>query len=138
MTATNNWLTEFVDAITAHIHSYGVLSPLGCHIHHDEENWEITIFASQIEIVGGQQDGRCCNPPFAVDICRIVETFTEVKSVNWQSQPLGSTDDLGAHLSIEGIAHQQRVRLRLTAAAPSQFETGCRLHVHQSQMEVMW
>lgn len=138
MVTSPDWLTVFVDAITAHIHSYGLLSPLGCHVHYVEDVWEITIFASRIEIVGGSHDGRCCNPPFAVDICRLQETFSEIEAVFWQAQPLGLTDEIGAHLSIEGIYDQQRIRLRLTAAAPSQFDTGCRVHINRSQMEVTW
>lgn len=138
MVSPPDWLALFVNAVTEHIHSHDLLSPLGCHFHEGPNLWEVTVFASRTEIVGGSEDGRLTNSCFTVDVTRLLPLFSTVSAVEWQAQSLGRYDELGPHLSIEGIHLNYRVSLRITAAAPERFGAGRRALVNQREFEQIW
>lgn len=54
-TAPPDWLAAFANAVASRIHSHDVLllAPLGCHYQLIENIWEVTIFASKTEVIGG-------------------------------------------------------------------------------------
>ncbi len=138
MVSPPSWLSNFVDSVTSNIHAYDVLSPLGCHYQQVKDIWEVTVFASRTEIVGGPQDGLTCHASFNVDISGILQCFSEVGTISWQSQSLGSDDELGAHLAVEGICDNKQIWLRITSTAPERFGVGRRAVVNQQQIEEMW
>lgn len=138
MVSPPEWLSQFVDSVAANIHSHDVLSPLGCHFQQVKEIWEVTLFASKTEIVGGSQDGLMCSAGFNVDVSGLVRLFSDVEAVSWQSQSLGRGDDLGAHLSVEGWHEDRQLWLRITSVAPRRFGVGRRAIVNQQQIEELW
>lgn len=133
-----NWLTVFTDEVTQSIHAHDVMSPLGCHFHREGEVWEITIFAARTEIVGGPQDGRTTHSRFDVDIKPILDQFSEVSALYWQAQSLGSRDELGPHVAIEGIHKGRQIWLRVTSTAPRRFGPGRRAMVNLERIEELW
>jgi hypothetical protein len=138
MVTPPDWLSTFVDSVTAHIHSHDVLSPLGCHFQQVDDLWEITVFASRTEVVGGPQDGLLCNAAFSVDVNRLLNQFSEIHSISWQAHSLGMRDELGPHLSVEGRRDNRQLWLRITSTAPERFEAGRRAIVNQQQIEEIW
>ena len=138
MASPPTWLSSFVDAVTANFHSHDVMPPLGCHFQKVDQIWEVTVFASRTEIIGGSQDGRVRHAPFAVDVKNLLDSFTTVDQVSWQTQRLGQCDDLGAHLSVEGLIEDQPVWLRITAISPERFDFGRRAYVNQCGFEDAW
>ena len=65
------WLNSFASAATEHIHGVDILSPLGCHCYHNRarDEYELTLFASRTQVVGGGKDGRevDCNLEVEID-----------------------------------------------------------------------
>ncbi len=133
-----SWLSLFTDKVTTSIHAHNVLSPLGCHFQEISGVWEITIFASRTEIVGGSQDGRSRHSPFSVDVANVLSAFSDVENIGWQAHRLDRQDDLGPHLSVDGTVENHRVWLRVTSAAPERFEPGRRALVNQQGFEEVW
>lgn len=138
MVVPPEWMTRFVNAVTECIYPHDVLSPLGCHYQQSNGVWEITLFASKTEIVGGPQDGLSYNSGFNIEVLALGKIFSQVETVSWQSQKLGPTDELGAHLSIEGIYDFKQVWLRITSNAPDRFEIGRRALINQEKIEELW
>jgi len=138
MVSPPDWLSLFVNAATLNLHSYDVLSPLGCHFQQVKGIWEVTLFASRTEIVGGSEDGGTSHSPFDVDLKSVLGLFSRVDAICWQTQPLGRNDELGAHLSIEGLYEDKQVWLRITSTAPERFEAGRRAIVNLHQFEETW
>lgn len=138
MVSPPDWLSQFVNAVTGNIHAHDLLSPLGCHFHEVKGVWEVTVFASRTEIIGGSEDGRLQHSSFNVNVAQLLTLFTKVDAVEWQSQPLGQFDELGAHLSIEGVHLTHRIWLRITATAPERFEAGRRADVNLREFEEIW
>jgi hypothetical protein len=138
MPAPPEWLTQLVHAAAECICPHDILSPLGCHYQHLNEVWEITLFASKTEIVGGPQDGLNYSSGFNIEVLGLTKLFSEVENVSWQSQTLGPTDDLGTHISVEGIYADRKVWLRITSKAPERFGVGRRALINQQRIEELW
>ncbi|MDO8945465.1 MAG: hypothetical protein Q7U75_19940 [Desulfobacterales bacterium] len=97
----------------------------------------MTLFAGSTEIVGGRRDGAVKLSRFSVDLKSIVEQFDQI---GWQSHGLGASrgDELGPHVSIEGLYQGQAVWLRVLAGAPQQFAPARRLFVHEGRSDDVW
>ena len=138
MVSPPHWLSTFANSVAAHIYSFDDLSPLGCHFQKVDHVWEVTVFASHTEIVGGSRDGRILQSSFTVDIQKILDEFSHVESVTWQSQTIDRQDELGAHLAIEGRHEDKNIWLRVIAKAPQKFGAGRRVIAHQRKTEDLW
>jgi hypothetical protein len=128
----------FADAVAAQLQAVDVLPPLGCHVHRDAEAWELTVFASATEVIGGSRDGEFRMSRFHVDVLGICQLFDEIASITWQTHRLGQRDDLGAHLAIEGQVQGEPVWLRIPAVAPKAFAPGRLAHALTQQWEEVW
>jgi hypothetical protein len=132
------WLRSLTDLAGASLQPVDVLAPLGCHYCEVDGVWEITLFASQTEILGGPDDGGLRASRFHVDLSALVALFDEVESAYWQAQGLGADDDLGPHVGVEGVYAGHRVWLRITAIAPRRFPPGRHACVHPESWEELW
>lgn len=138
MAAPPPWLEEFANAVAGELTPVDLLSPLGCHYCFVDGQWEVTLFAAQTEVLGGQKDGTIRPSKFSVNLMELIRLFGDVREAYWQSLPLGPRDDLGAHVSIEGIYAGEPVWLRILAAAPRRFRPGRLAHTRELVWEEMW
>ncbi len=138
MTNAPRWLEGFTNQVATLLHEIDVLAPLGCHYCLDLECWEITLFAGATEVVGGAHDGRRCSSRFFLDVKGLVDIFDSVESIAWQSHALEPDDEIGAHLSVEGVYQGHLVWLRIPAIPPRCFPIGRKAHVKQQTWEEVW
>ncbi|EDL60239.1 hypothetical protein [Gimesia maris] len=117
-----------------------MLSPIGCHFFHNgsRNEWEVTLFASSTEIVGGEWDGVLAPSKFCFNILKLGEIFEEVESLYWQALPVDYDDQLGCHISIEGMYEGERVWVRVLAEAPEEFEAGRRMQAYEFNLKEIW
>ncbi len=135
-----NWLAETVNRVATRFHSADSLAPLGCHYYHDEQHgiWEVTIFVSRTETVGGELDGKFTNSRFSVDLTGLESIFSEIERFSWQAASLGDDDDLGPHLAVEGRIKGHHVWLRIVANPPPQYEAGRIADAYDMQFRDRW
>lgn len=138
MAAPPPWLEELANAAAARLSPVDLLAPLGCHYCFVDDQWEVTLFAANTEILGGRKDGALCSSKFSLNVFELFDLFEEVRGCQWQSLPLGSYDELGAHISLEGTYAGQGVWLRILASAPRRFRSGRLAHVHDHIWEEVW
>lgn len=140
MTSPPEWLLELTNRTTAEIAAFDVLSPLGCHYFRDERKdvWEVTVFASSTEIIGGERDGEHTHSRFALDLRQMSALLDELWSFHWQALPLGPDDDLGPHVSLEGRHAGHHVWLRILASPPKHFEPGRYINVYERSIDDLW
>lgn len=138
MPAPPAWLKKLADDVALQISPSEVLSPIGCHFCCVEGVWEVTLFASSTQIVGGKRDGVLRSSRFNVDLRAISDLFARVDSVQWQALPLGPTDELGPHVSLEGTYEGNPVWLRILSKAPKRFKPGRRAVVYEAAWEEIW
>ena len=138
-----HWITRLANDVAACIESFEPLPPVGCHFFRAAAGWEITIFPSVTEIVGGPADGSMISARVSVDVAKVLGLFTKIHEVTWQCTRVSDDDDLGAHLLIEGIhsddtTNDQFVAVQILAASPPSIEPGRRAHFHQGRMTETW
>lgn len=133
-----DWLALLADQVATVVVAVDLLAPLACHYCQDGDLWELTLFASPTEIVGGSQDGRVCPSRFHLDVKGLLELFDEVDSAYWQAQGLGREDEVGPHFGIEGSYDGHRVWLRLPALPPKRFPVGRQALIHERAWEELW
>ena len=132
------WISSLANSVATCLEPIEPMPPLGCHYHQCETAWEISIFPSQTEIVGGPDDGHQTAPRFQVDILAVANHFTEVHAMTWQSKSVGDEDQLGCHLSIEGIHSGESVSIRILKAAPDCFDPGRKAMTNHGYLIETW
>ncbi len=138
--APPSWLRWFVSDASKGILDQASIAPLGCHFYHDAKlnTWEISIFVSRTEVVGGPGDGRMIGSGLLVDVGAVIAAFDQLPSLHWQSEAVCDDDQLGNHISLEGIARGHQVWLRILHEAPAEFSPGRLLHASHGFLEDLW
>jgi len=138
MSAPPEWLKSFADKAALEMQPADVLAPVGCHFCHVEGTWEVSLFASSTEVVGGKQDGLLRFSRFRMDLRALMDLFSEVEDVSWQALPMGPEDELGAHVAVGGTYAGNRVWLRILAQPPRRFSHGRRAISYEPAWEETW
>ena len=115
------WLRVLADVVAKAIEPLGPSAPMGCHYVKVDGVWEVTLFAESVEVLGGCEDGTIKQSRFAVRIAEVLDVFQSISECNWQAHNAGEDDDLGPHLSVEGVYKGRQVWLRIPAQSPEQF-----------------
>lgn len=134
------WITDLAKRVLDEILPIDPLAPIGCHHFQDPMTGqhEVTLFASKTEIVGGAEDGRQDDSKFCLDLNGVFDLFEEVTDFRWQTSPVNSEDELGAHVAVEGLYQGNPLWLRILASAPARYDHGRVINVHTAELENLW
>ena len=115
-------------------------APIGCHYYQnpEDEEWEVTIFVSATEVVGGPMDGTNLPQRVQLNIGHVISLFDEPPSVFWQSDKVDDDDELDQHISFEGLARGNRIWLRILKNSPEGTGPGRLLHTQSGEIETLW
>lgn len=138
MAVPSDWLATLANELALRIHPVDPLAPLGCHYTFHAGCWEITLFVSTTEVVGGECDGEAFASAFQFDLAGIEFLFERVTSLGWQPIDLGDGDDLGPHIAIEGVRDGHSVWVRVTACPPAGFQPGRVFNLLDSTITELW
>lgn len=132
------WIVNLANNVAACLEPLEPMPPLGCHYHLCEDWWEISLFPSHTEIVGGPQDGHQTAPRFRVDVLAIASLFSSIEDITWQTKPMNAEDQLGSHIAIMGVCDGETVSVRVLQTAPSDFEPGRKALTHEGYLVDTW
>jgi len=134
------WLRWFGNDAARAIIDSAAHAPIGCHYFYvqDRNEWEVSIFISATEVVGGAKDGTVVPCRMQADISHLAQLFDELPGMHWQTGVIDDGEDLGQHVSLEGQVRGHRVWLRLLAEAPCQSGPGRLLHALTGELEDIW
>lgn len=140
MSAPPPWIAKLANDLSVHLRAFDLLSPLGCHYYRNKalDQWEVTLFASRTQVVGGPLDGREKVSAFHVDLRGVAEAFDHVLQFHWQTHSLGKEDDLGPHVAVEGTYEGRSVWVRILGESPARYETGRNVHAYDHRVEDTW
>lgn len=140
MPAPPSWLNKMANQVASLMYDVDVLAPIGCHFFHNSSRneWEVTLFASSTEIVGGEWDGVLAPSKFCFDILKLDGIFDEVQALYWQALPVGFDDQLGPHISIEATYKTHQVWVRVLAESPEEYEPGRRVQTYELNLKEIW
>jgi hypothetical protein len=134
------WLRWFVNDAVRGIVDRHVTAPVGCHYYHDDADdiWEVSLFVARTEVCGGPADGRVVPAGLQIDIASVCSAFDSPPATYWQAEAISEDDELGNHLSFEGLARGHSVWLRIMQHPPQWTGPGRLLHSGSGRMEDLW
>ncbi len=120
------WLDRLVRAVAESTLADGPMGPLGCRWREEDDFWEVEVYPTPVELVGGAVDGEVVAPGFTLDVEQLRAAFDQIEALEWQS--LGFPGDEGPRLVIEGIYQGRAVFLQVLAYAPDDEEPSIKLN----------
>ncbi|MFN5973094.1 MAG: hypothetical protein ACK48U_01500 [Planctomyces sp.] len=113
---------------------------IGCHHYLDEELrvWEVTMFFGRLEIIGGAFDGQSFSAGFSLDVTSLAAEFDHPPEIRWRGAVQNQSDELGVHLSLDGLWHGRRIWLRILSQPPAHVGAGSQLLAASGQFRSLW
>ena len=124
MAEAPQWLTSLVDTVGNCMEVHCASGLLAFRWRMENDFWEIAVYSTPGEVVGGADDGAIIVPGFSLNVQELMSAFEEVADLHWQSQSSGPHDNQGPNVSIEGIYRGHEVWLKVLAEAPEDEEPG--------------
>jgi hypothetical protein len=87
--------------------------------------WEVWIYPTPVELVGGAHDGEVVVAGFHLDLEQLRLQFDSVVAFGWNA--LGLNWPEGPHVAIEGVFQGREVYLQVLAFPPEGEESGLKL-----------
>jgi hypothetical protein len=114
------------------------MPPIGCHVSQPGETWEVSLFVSPTEIIGGEHDGVRVDSLYLLSVIDLLQVFDVVEDSSWQPHRAHELDELGSHISVTGYYAGRRVCLRVLAEAPSRFAPGRYANILERRFTETW
>ena len=124
MAEAPQWLVSLVDAVGNRMEPYSATGPLAFRWRQEGDFWEIAVYYTPGEVIGGAEDGAVIVPGFSLHLQELISAFEKVADACWRSHSFGPHDSVGPHISIEGIYQGHEVWLQILAEAPEDEEPG--------------
>jgi hypothetical protein len=121
------WLDELVEAVAGCLTADSPMGPLGFRYDEADEFWEIVVYPTPVELLGGAHDGAVVAPGFALDLERLRAAFDRVDDFGWNA--LGLHDPDGPYVWVEGDYRGRDVLLRVLGQAPEDEDPGMKLDI---------
>ena len=118
------WLDSLLDGIAGQMTAQAASGPLGYRYREEQGFWEVMVYPTPVELVGGAHDGEVVAPGFCLDLEGLRSLFDQVSDSGWDA--LGSPSG-GSHVWIEGICQGHQVFLQVFAYAPEDEKPGMKV-----------
>jgi hypothetical protein len=124
-TEADDWLGLLQEAVSACIEADSPMGPLGLRYREEESVWEVRIYPTPVELVGGVHDGERVVPGLRLDLEQLRQEFDSIVAFGWDA--LGLNWPEGPHVFIEGVFRGREVYMQVLANAPEDEEPGLKL-----------
>jgi hypothetical protein len=114
------WLEDLVEHVAMNMEADSVQWQLGYRYGEEAGFWEVIVYPTPIELIGGAVDGEVVTPGFTVDLDGLRSGFDRIVDFCWSA--LGLTKSEGPYLAIEGKFQGHDLFLRILAYAPDDEE----------------
>jgi hypothetical protein len=125
MVEDDDWLNTVLEAVEGCLEADSPMGPLGLRYREEEAFWEVWIYPTPVELVGGRHDGEVVVSGFSLDLEQLRECFDSVVALNWSA--LGLNYSEGPHIGIEGVFEGREIYLQVLAYAPEGEEPGLKV-----------
>src|SRR5205085_9272692 len=123
------WLDDFLQAVSACVEPDSSMGPLGLRYQEEEGFWEVQIYPTPVEVVGGAHDGELVAPGFSLNLEELRSTFDSITDLGWNALELDYPE--GPHIYIEGRFQGHEVYLEVLAYAPDDEEPGMKFDANK-------
>ena len=119
------WIHGLVEAVAECMEADSPMGPLGYRYGEEDGLWQIDLYPTPVELVGGADDGEVVAPGFSLDIEQLRGLFDRIDALAWQS--LGFPSGEGPHVAVEGVYQGHEIFVQVLAYAPDDEEPGMKL-----------
>ena len=91
MAEAPHWRTSLVDVVGGCMEAYSPQGSLAFRWGEEGGFWELMVYSTPGEVVGGADDGALLVPGFSLDVQELMSAFDEVVAVHWRSRSLVPT-----------------------------------------------
>ncbi|MEK6238513.1 MAG: hypothetical protein N2C14_27660 [Planctomycetales bacterium] len=119
-----DWLHDLVAAATACM-TVSAPGPAGVRYREEDGFYELMLYPTPVELVGGADDGSMVSPLFSVDLEQLRGVMDRVVDFGWEAH--GHPGHDGPHVWLEGSQAGHDVLLRVLAFAPEDEEPGSKM-----------
>lgn len=138
MSQPPQFVVELVERASQAIQLLDGETPIGCHYFLNENEHEISLFVSSIEIVGGAEDGQRIEPRFIVNLISLLDVLDEIEGFSWQPNALNDQDELADYVSLSGTYAGHAIWLRILSRTPECFLPGCLTDAQRQSIVNIW
>jgi hypothetical protein len=125
-----DWLEDLIEAVAGCMEVDEPMGSLGYRWHdEDGDFWEIDLYPTPIELVGGAVDGAIVDPGYSLDLAALQEVFERIDALYWNTHGYHGSEP--PFVSLEGIYEGREVYLRVLSAAPDGEEPGMKFQVNR-------
>ncbi len=124
MSEAPQWLTSLVDGVGNCMEAHCAAGSLAFRWGSEDDFWEVTVYCTPGEAVGGAEDGAVLVSGFSLDLLELTSLFEELTDSHWQAHSFGPHDHTGPHISVEGMYRGHHVYLQVLVEAPENEEPG--------------
>lgn len=114
--APEAWLAALLEEVAASATADTAAGPLRYRCGENQGFWEIDVYPSPVELIGGAQDGEVVEAGFTLDVEVLLACLDRVEGCTWHS--LGFPGDEGPRLVLEGVFRDRPFLLQVLAHAP--------------------
>lgn len=125
-----SWLDSLIEAIGASLAADNLMGPLGILYGEKDGYWEVDIYPTPVELIGGAEDGAVVSPAFSLDLESVRAAFEQVEDFGWTT--IGWPDGNGPFVWIKGSYQGHELLLRILAQAPEGEEPGSKLRMPEA------
>lgn len=120
------WLTDLLDAVTSCMEADSPMGRPGLRYQRADDFWEIWIYPTPVELVGGARDGAVLEPGFVLNVEQLRMAFDSVVDMGWNALGLNFVE--GPHFYVEGAFGGRELFLQVLAHPPEGEEPGLKLN----------
>lgn len=124
-TEGDDWLDKLYEALLGCVEADSPMGPMGLRSWEEEGFWEVWVYPTPVELVGGRHDGEVVVPGFSLDLQQLRDVFASVAAFGWNA--LGLNWPQGPHVYVEGVFQGREVYVQVLARAPADEEPGLRV-----------
>lgn len=125
MTQHPDWLEALLDVVAGSMESQGPQETLGFRYGEEDGVWEVFVYPTPVELVGGDLDGAIVSPGFFIDLEEVRSALDRVVAVQWLASDLSEASEV----LIEGVYDGHGVVLHILAEAPEDEAPGMQVDV---------
>lgn len=123
------WLESLADVVCISVEAYSAMGPFGFRYLQDGADWELIIYPTPVELIGGAEDGALVYSGFSLDVQFLLSQFDQVTAVQWLTHDFSPSESEGPQLSIEGTYQGHNIWLRVLSNPPTNEPAGLQLRV---------
>jgi hypothetical protein len=120
-----DWLDGLLDDVAGCVEADSPMGPLGLRYAEEDGFWEVSVYPTPVELVGGAHDGEVVVPGFHLDLEQLQQLFDSVSAFGWNALGLHGTE--GPYVYVEGVYRGRELYLQVLAYAPEDEEPGLKL-----------